>query len=81
MLFTSYFSFSQISFRDTIAFVLNSDLSDTSKIDKINGYITKYAQNDAALALIFSDTAISFSSRIKDSIRLAHSYSRKGIET
>ncbi len=79
LLFVSNWSFSQVNLSDSFNIVLRSEVSDTVKIDKINFYITKYAANDPAIALMFSDSVLNLSLLIQDSFRLAHSYSRKGI--
>jgi signal transduction histidine kinase/Tfp pilus assembly protein PilF len=79
VLLISNFSFSQVNTQDSFNLVLRSDISDTLKIDKINVYITKYAANDPAIALLYADSALKMSLQSHDSSRLAHSYSRKGI--
>jgi signal transduction histidine kinase/Tfp pilus assembly protein PilF len=79
MLFVSNWSFSQVNVLDSFKIVLRTTEKDSVKIDKINVLITKYAANDPAIALMYSDSALTLSLKNQDSFRLAHSYSRKGI--
>ncbi|MFO7844749.1 MAG: tetratricopeptide repeat protein [Bacteroidales bacterium] len=64
---------------DSLKNTLNSSLHDTLKIDMLNQYITKYASVDPGITMLYSDSTIKLSEKINDSLRLAHSITRKGI--
>jgi len=68
----------QVNFKDTLILVLNSEKSDSLKIDQLNQYIYIYSSTDPEKILSFADTAIILSRKIKDSVRLASSLNRKG---
>jgi signal transduction histidine kinase len=70
---------SQINLKDSLSYYLNANLNDTTKIDKVNQLITKYAANDPVTAIHYSDSLIELSRNINDKLRLAHSISRKGV--
>ncbi|MFO7829797.1 MAG: tetratricopeptide repeat protein, partial [Bacteroidales bacterium] len=64
---------------DSLKNTLNAPIHDTLKIDLLNQYITKFASVDPGITMLYSDSAIKLSEKINDSLRLAHSITRKGI--
>jgi len=76
----SYFQIgAQINIEDTLKNTLKSSLHDTLKIDILNQNITNYASVDPGITMIYSDSTIKLCEKINDTLRLAHSISRKGI--
>jgi signal transduction histidine kinase len=71
--------FSQLNISDTFHIVVKQNFPDSVKIDKLNNYIFKFAPNQPEMVLLYSDTAIELSEKIKDSSRLAYSINRKGV--
>jgi signal transduction histidine kinase len=69
----------QINVEDSLKLTLNSSLHDSLKIDKVNQLITRFASTNPGIAMQYSDSTIKLSKRINDSLRLAHSITRKGI--
>jgi signal transduction histidine kinase len=71
--------FSQPNVSDSLKNLLIQHLADSTKIDKLNNYIFKFAPIQPELVLLYSDTAIELSEKLKDSSRLAYSINRKGV--
>ena len=69
----------QINIRDSFNLILQGDYPDTVKIDRLNSSIVQFAPNHPEEVISYSDTAIRLSVALKDSVRLALSYNRKGI--
>jgi signal transduction histidine kinase len=68
----------QINVSDTLHSIMDSKIPDTLRIDKLNDYIYTYAPNHPEITMIYSDSAIMLSKQLKDSLRLANSFTRKG---
>ncbi len=72
-------AFPQVNIGDSLRSALRAENPDTVKIDKLNNYIFSYVTSYPESVLVFTDSAIELSKRIKDSTRLAFSYNRKGV--
>jgi len=71
--------FPQVNIGDSLRSALRAENHDTVKIDKLNNYIFSYVTSYPESVLIFTDSAIELSKKIKDSTRLAFSYNRRGV--
>lgn len=64
---------------DSIAAILHSGEPDSLKIDAINNLSVSLSMNHPEKMLLYADSAIHMSLQNSDSLRLAHSYNRKGL--
>lgn len=71
--------FAQMSMLDSINSILQNDYDDTLKIDLINELGFTLANSNPVQTMDYINYAINKSIEINDSIRLAQSYSRKGV--
>lgn len=64
---------------DSIVAILQSSEPDTVKIDILNQLSVSFSMNHPGKMMLYADSAIFLSLQIKDSLRLAQSYNRKGV--
>lgn len=64
---------------DSIVAILQSSKPDTVKIDILNQLSVSFSMNHPGKMMLYADSAIFLSLQIKDSLRLAQSYNRKGV--
>jgi signal transduction histidine kinase len=69
----------QVQFIDSLKKVIDSSLSDTTKVDIINEVVFQNAVNFPEFTVKYSDIAIEKSNAINDSFRLSRSINRKAI--
>jgi two-component system, NtrC family, sensor kinase len=70
---------SQVSVLDSLNSVYYDVTTDSHKIDELNELIFQFAPSNPEKVLAYCDTCIHLSISLNDSLRLAHSLSRKGL--
>lgn len=71
--------FAQTNISDSLQAIYNAEYHDSVKVDRLNERIFMYAPSYPELVVLYSDSAIELSSKMNDSVRLAHSITRKGV--